>query len=147
MKPTARIAFHLGALGSVAASLTHVWAIFAGPEAYASLGAPPDIVASAKAGTLYAPATTLAIALVIFGWAIYAWSALKLIPRMPLLRSGIIAIAGVLLLRGIIIVPLMFFIPEHLGMFAYLSSAICFVLGAVYAIGLVLGWPQLRISK
>lgn len=99
------------------------------------------------AGTWYAPVTTLAIAAVIFGWAIYAWSALGLVPRMPLLRTGLIAIAAVLIVRGLIIIPLIFVLPERLSMFFYWSSAICFLLGALYATGLIFSWPHLRKSE
>ena len=113
MSSKSRLLFHLAAFGSVAASLTHIWAIFAGPEAYASLGAPPDIVASAEAGTLYAPVTTVIIAVIIFGWALYAWSALKILPRMPLLRTGLIAIAAVLILRALVLAPALFLVPQH----------------------------------
>ena len=147
MKRVARTAFHLGALGSVAASVTHVWAIFAGPEAYASLGAPPDVVASAAARTWYAPTITTGIAVIILGWALYAWSALKLLPRLPLLRTGLIAISIVLLVRGLAIIPLYFILPNELGAFAYWSSALCFALGMCFLLGLVFAWPQLRTSK
>lgn len=144
MRAAATFCLHLAALGSVAASLTHVWAIFAGPDAYASLGAPPEIVSSAELGTWYAPTITLGIAAVIFGWALYAWSALGLLPRAPFLRVGLIAIVTVLILRGLIIIPLMFVIPEQINAFSYWSSLICLALGACFAIGLVQTWPQLR---
>ncbi|MEO0882214.1 MAG: hypothetical protein AAFY34_05735 [Pseudomonadota bacterium] len=143
MSDTSRLLFHLAALGSVAASLAHVWAILAGPEAYANLGAPPDIVASAEAGTLYAPMTTLIIATVIFGWAIYAWSALQILPRMPLLRTGLIAIAAVLILRGLMLLPALFIVFEDLRPFDYWSSVICFGLGLLYALGLRANWHLL----
>jgi len=144
MKPIAKACFHLGALGSIAASLTHIWAIFSGPDAYASLGAPPDVVESATLGTWYAPTITMGIATVIFGWALYAWSALGILPRLPLLRAGLFAVAFVLIMRGLIIFPLMFLIPDQLNAFGYWSSLICFALGACFAIGLFLAWPQLR---
>ena len=144
MKQIARVSLHLAAIGSVAASLTHIWAIFAGPDAYASLGAPPDVVASAEAGTLYAPTITSGIAIIIFGWALYAWSALRILPRLPLLRIGLIAIAAVLLVRGLVIIPLHIILPDELGAFAYWSSAICFALSMCFVFGLVFAWPQLR---
>lgn len=139
-----RVFLHMAALGSIAASLAHVWAILAGPTAYASLGAPPDIIASAELGTWYAPSVTLGIAAIIFGWALYAWSALGKLVRLPLLRTGLIAISAVLLLRGLIILPLMFLLPEQMSAFAYWSSALSFLLGACFAIGLKSVWPQLR---
>jgi len=144
MTQKGHIFLHMAALGSIAASLAHVWAIFAGPKAYASLGAPPDVIASAELGTWYAPGITLGIATIIFGWALYAWSALGKLVRLPLLRTGLIAISAVLLLRGLLILPLMFLMPEQMSVFAYWSSALCFLLGACFAIGLISVWPQLR---
>lgn len=138
------VLLHLAAVGSVAASLTHVWAIFAGPDAYASLGAPPDIVASAEAGTLYAPITTLIIAAIVFGWAMYAWSALKILPRMPLLRTGLIAIAIVLVVRGLLLFPALIVMRGALRPFDYWSSIICLALGLLFAVGTVLSWSSLR---
>lgn len=143
MTPFARLCFHLAALGSVAASLTHVWAMFAGPEAYASLGAPPDVIASAEAGTWYAPTVTTGIATVLLGWALYAWSAVGFLPRMPLLRTGLIAIATVLVLRGFALVPALILVPEHLGAFDYWSAGICLTLGLVFGVGIWRGWAML----
>ncbi len=138
-----RISFYLAALGSIAASLTHIWAIVVGPEAYASLGAPPEVVASATAGTLYAPTVTLFIASVIMVWALYALSAAGHLPRLFLLRTALIAIAAVLILRGLILIPILFLAPEYVDAFAYWSSGISFALGAAFATGVILGWPQL----
>ncbi len=143
MSTLARFSFYLAAAGSMAASLAHVWAIVAGPAAYASLGAPPDIIASAEAGTWYAPTITAFIAAVIMVWALYALSATGRLPRLLLLRTALNAIAIVLILRGLIIIPALFIVPEQLGAFAYWSSAICLMLGALFATGLILGWQHL----
>ncbi len=143
MSALAKWSFILAALGSVAASLTHIWAIMVGPDAYASLGAPPEVVASAEAGTLYAPTVTIFIAIVIMVWALYALSAAGYLPRLFLRRTALIAIAAVLLLRGLILIPAIILAPEHLGAFAYWSSGICVLLGGLFALGLVLGWRQL----
>lgn len=144
MSPFARTCFLLGASGSLCASLVHIWAIFSGPDAYAALGAPPDIVASAKAGTWYAPSITLLIAAVIFGWALYALSAARLLPRLILLRTGLIAIASVLLLRAVAWIPLYLLNGLAFTAFDIWSSLICFALGAVYALGTLLDWSSLK---
>ena len=133
----------LAALGSVAASLTHIWAIIAGPEAYASLGAPAEVIASAEAGGWYAPTVTLFIASVIMVWALYALSAAGYLPRLFFRRTALIAIATVLLLRGLILIPALIVMPEQIGAFAYWSSGISFLLGGFFALGLILGWRQL----
>lgn len=144
MSPFARTCFLLGALGSICAALVHVWAIFTGPEAYAALGAPPDVVLSAKAGTWYAPTITLGIAIIIFGWALYALSAIKLLPRFLWLRAGLIAIASVLLLRAVLWIPIYLANNLPFTSFDVWSSTLCFILGSLYALGLIFGWKSLR---
>ena len=143
MKPLARISFLLAGLGSFAASMTHIWAIFAGPAAYASLGAPLDVVASAEAGTWYAPTITAFIAVIILGWALYVLSAAGRLPRLPLLRTGLIAIVTVLVLRGLIVLPIAILIPAQLTGFVIWSSFLCLVLGALYGVGIIFGWTKL----
>ena len=143
MKPLARTSFLLAALGSFAVSMTHIWVIFAGPTAYASLGAPFDVVASAEAGTWYAPTITALIAMIIFGWVLYALSAAGHLPRLPLLRTGLIAIATVLILRGLIVLLIAIFIPVQLTSFVVWSSLLCLVLGALYGVGIIFGWTKL----
>ncbi len=144
MPALARLCFYLAALGSLAAALTHIWAIFSGPAAYASLGAPPDVVASAEAGTWYAPTITAFIAAVLMVWAAYAVSAAGHLPRLFLLRTALIAIAAVLILRGLVIVPAWFVMAGQLTPFIIWSSLICLGLGALYAIGIIAGWKHLE---
>lgn len=146
MSALAKLSLHMAAICSVAASLAHFWVIVSGPSAYALLGAPPEVVASAEAGTLYAPLVTAGIATVIFGWAIYAWSGLGVLPKMPLLRTGLIAVAAVLLVRafgGFLLVYLNGLSPSGFGMW---SSLICAALGALYLYGTVSGWKNLGIK-
>ena len=143
MNLVARICFYLGAAGSLAASAIHVWAIFAGPTTYANLGAPPDVIASAEAGTYYAPTVTLIIAGVLIGWALYAMSAIGHLPRLLWLKTGLIAIAVVLIVRGFIIIPIIMSGMAPGTPFNVWSSAICFALGSVYAVGIWQGWPHL----
>jgi hypothetical protein len=143
LKALARFSFYLAALGSLAASLAHIWCILSGPSAYAFMGAPPEVVASAEAGTLYAPLITSFIAAVIFVWVLYALSAAGKLPRLFLLRTGLIAIASVLLLRGLVVLPIAMFGLGEIDAFGWWSSVICFALGALYAIGIVFGWKHL----
>ncbi len=52
---------------------------------------------------------TLAITAVLLMWAAYAFSGAGTLPRLPLLRTGLVTITAIYLLRGLILVPL------HLG--------------------------------
>jgi len=63
---------------------------------------------------------------------------------VPLLRAGLAAITAIYLVRGLLIVPVIMFVPYPEGAFDYWSSVIVLVYGLVYAIGLWLAWPALR---
>ena len=91
----------------------------------------------------YAPLITSAIAAVVFGWAIYALSALGHVRPMLWLKTGLIAIASVLIVRGLIVIPFLLIKPWPVTPFIVWSSAICFALGSVYAVGIWQGWPHL----
>ena len=73
-------------------------------------------------------------------WAAYAASGAGLIPRLPLLRTALVAINAVYLLRAIAFVPLHYWRPQHSDAFAIWSSAIVLIYGAVYAVGTVKAW-------
>lgn len=141
---SAKASFLLAAVGSLCAALAHVWAIISGPTAYATLGAPSEIIESAEAGTLEAPIITLAIASIIFGWTLYALSAIGMLPRLLWLRTGLIAIAAILLLRAVVWIPVYLINDLTVTSFDIWSSTICFILGALYTYGLVFGWKSLR---
>lgn len=73
-----------------------------------------------------------------------ALSGAGLILRLPLLRTGLAAIGAIYLARGLLIVPVIMYVPYPEGAFDYWSSAIVLVYGLVYAIGLWRAWPALR---
>ncbi|MGF1464244.1 MAG: hypothetical protein ACFB2Z_13995 [Maricaulaceae bacterium] len=135
MRTARKAALIVGAMGLFVAASAHVWAIFAGPEAYAAMGAPPNIVRTAKAGDGLAACVTTGIAFVISLWALYGISGAGVIPRLPWLRLGLSGIAAVLLLRGLIVVPVLISEPGRLQVFDYWSAGVCFGVGALYAVG------------
>ena len=95
----------------------HIAAIAGGPSWYAFFGAPPQVVASAQAGTWLAPVSTAAIAVLMGICAAYACSALGLVRRLPLLRTMLAGIATICLLRALILVPLAITHSELLNLF------------------------------
>lgn len=105
-------------------------AIVGGASWYAFFGAPPAVVASARAGTWLAPASAAAIAALMALCAVYACSALGVVRRLPLLRTVLFAIATVCLLRGAILVPLAWLHPELRNTFDVVAAA-----GAGFAAG------------
>jgi hypothetical protein len=133
-----------GAALSAAAALLHVGVIVGGPDWYRFFGAGERMAQMAERGHWYPPVITIGIAIVLSGWALVALSAAGLALRVPLLRTGLAAITAIYLARGLLIVPVVMFVPYPEGAFDYWSSLIVLVYGLVYAIGLWLAWPALR---
>jgi hypothetical protein len=133
-----------GAALSAAAALLHVGVIAGGPDWYRFFGAGERMAQMAARGHWYPPVITTGIAIVLAGWALVALSGAGLTFRVPLLRAGLAAITAIYLVRGLLIVPVIMFVPYPEGAFDYWSSVIVLVYGLVYAIGLWLAWPALR---
>ena len=132
-----------GVLDALAA-LLHVACIFGGPAWYRFLGAGERMAQLAERGDFRAVRVTLLIAAVLAGWAAYAFSGAGLLPRLPLLRTGLVAITTVYLLRGLVPIPMALLRPEMLSGFWLWSSAIVLVFGIVHAIGTWASWDSLR---
>jgi hypothetical protein len=60
-----------------------------------------------------------------------------------LLKSGIVAITAVYLLRGLVLVPVLVLKPSRLTPFVVWSSLICLGYGVVHLIGVVQVWGKL----
>ena len=132
-----------GAL-SAAASLAHLAVILGGPRWYAFFGAGKRMVRLAEQGAPSATLITLAIAAVLALWSAYAFSGAGLLPRLPLLRLGLVAISAVYLIRAVVFVPAVLVQTGQAGTFAWVSSAIVLVFGLTYAIGTWTAWANLR---
>jgi hypothetical protein len=128
---------------SVAAALLHIACIFGGPDWYRFFGAGEGMARAAARGDLRPTLITLAIGAVLLIWAAYAFSGAGSLPRLPLLRTGLIVITAIYLLRGLFFVPLHFWRPQHSDSFAIWSSLIVFAYGAVYAVGTFRAWRHL----
>ncbi len=128
---------------SVAAALLHIACIFGGPDWYRFFGAGEGMARAAARGDLRPTLITLAIGAVLLIWAAYAFSGAGSLPRLPLLRTGLIVITAIYLLRGLFFVPLHFWRPQHSDSFAIWSSLIVLAYGAVYAGGTFRAWRHL----
>lgn len=119
-----------------AAALLHLGCIVGGPAWYRFFGAGDAMVAMAERGMVRPTLITLAIAAVLAIWAVFAFSGAGLLPRLPLLRPALIAIAAILLARAAAL-PLLFRVmPDRSPNFLWTSSAIVLAIGIVHAIGL-----------
>lgn len=127
----------LAAVISAVGALIHLGAIAGGQAWYAYFGAPPAIVASAAAGTWLAPVSTLVIALLMAGCGAYACSAIGWLPRLPLLRAALAAIALVCLLRALVLVPLAVYDPQLRTAFEILAAIVWGSAGIGFALAFV----------
>ena len=119
-----------------AAALLHLGCIVGGPAWYRFFGAGDAMVAMAERGMARPTLITLAIAAILAIWGAYAFSGAGLLPRLPLLRPALVAIAAIFLARAAAL-PLLFRVmPDRSSAFLWTSSAIVLAFGVVHAIGL-----------
>ena len=128
-----------GAL-SAAASLAHLAIIVGGPRWYDFFGAGPRMVRLAEQGSPKAALITLGIAAVLGIWAAYGFSGAGLIPRLPLLKLGLVAISAIYLLRAIGYIPALYAVQAPVGAFAWISSAIVLIYALVHIAGTLQQW-------
>jgi len=133
----------VGGMLSILASLLHIGAIIGGPDWYRFFGAGEEMALMAERGELYPAIVTTGIALVLAVWAYFAFAGAGRVSKPPLLRTGLVVISGIYLMRGLIIVPIILLTSWQLGPFEYWSSAIVLVYGLFYAIGTWKAWPSL----
>lgn len=132
-----------GGVLSLIASLLHIGVIIGGPDWYRFFGAGEDMAVMAERGMWRPAIITMGIALVLAAWACFAFAGAGLVWSPPLLRTGLIAISAVYLLRGLVLLPMLMFMPDKVNAFAIWSSLIVLTYGLFYAIGTWKAWPSL----
>lgn len=125
----------------------HVGAMIGGPSWYAFFGAPPQVVASAHAGTWLAPVSTAGIAVLMGICAVYAGSALGLVGRLPLLRTMLAGIAAVCLLRALVLVPLALIHPQLINVFEIVAAVTWGTAGLGFVAGFLMTRSTLVASR
>lgn len=130
-----------GALSLLAAVL-HLAVIVGGPDWYRFFGAGEELARMAERGSIYPALLTLGIATILAIWAAYAFSGAGLIGKLPLLRTGLIVITAIYLLRGLILVPGVV-LGREINAFGWWSSLIVLGYGLAYLIGTWRAWPRL----
>ena len=128
---------------SFAAALLHLACIAGGSGWYRTLGAGPRIAEMAARGHWYPTAMALFIAGMLGVWGLYAWSGAGVIRRLALLRLGLITIAAIYLLRGLLFPVMQPYFPGNSSTFWYVSSAICLAIGLLHLLGLRQAWAGL----
>ena len=127
----------------VLAALAHLACIAIGPAAFRFMGAGERMARAVEAGRLQPRLVTLAIAAVLAGWAAYAFAAAGVIGPLPLTWLVLPAVSAVFLVRAVAFPLLRPVFPENSNRFWFVSSAICLVIGLLFAAGTVGAWPRL----
>lgn len=130
-------------------ALLHLAVPLGGPGWYSYAGAPQGLVAMAVAGLVRPVVTCVVIACVLVVFAIYAFSALGLVRRLPATRMVLGIIGLGLSVRGLWFPVLALQNPSALGRFcgrcgslnAFVaaSSTLCLFIGVGYLLG---AWRQ-----
>ena len=133
-----------GASLSAIAALLHLGCIYFGPSWYRFFGAGERIAQLSAAGSITPTLFALAIAAGLTLWSLYALSGAGVIPRLPLIRTGLSVISGIYVLRGLAGFALAAVAPgERSVAFWCWSSLICLGIGALYLVGTRQAWSQL----
>ncbi len=132
-----------GGVLSVLAALLHLAVIAGGPDWYRFVGAGEEMARMAEQGSPRPALITVAIAILLAVWAAYAFAGAGRFRRLPLMRTALVAISTIYLLRGLVLAPLLLLRPDRVTAFDVWSSLIVLVYGICYAVGTWRAWPAL----
>lgn len=125
-----------------AAALLHLGIIIGGADWYRFFGAGEPMAVMSEQGLWYPAIVTACIAAVLFIWSLYAFSGAGSIRRLPLLKTALLIIGLIFLLRGLLAVPLLFFADspymaqlKEKMVFMLVTSVICLFLAVGYLKG------------
>jgi hypothetical protein len=134
---------------SILGALLHLVCIGGGADWYRLMGAGERIAKQVEAGEVMPAVITLLISSLLLVWALLAFSGAGLIRKLPMLRTGLVLISSVYLLRGIagFFLPLAVFMP--LAPIDYLRSSHETVSRRIVGVGVSAGvgkypWHVLR---
>ena len=127
---------------SLVASALHIVCIVGGPDWYRMLGAGEAMAQATERGEVYPALITLGIAVILAIWGAYAFAGAGLIRRLPLMRTALVAITAIYLLRGAALIPALA-VPAMNSPFNIWSSVIVLGYGFAYLIGTWRAWPSL----
>lgn len=125
---------------SVVGALLHLVCIVGGADWYRLMGAGERIAQQVEAGQWMPALITLLISSLLLIWALYAFSGAGLIRKLPMLRTALVLISSVYLVRGIAGFFLPLWVDEPMVQqnsltFWWVSSSVCCIFGGFYAVG------------
>lgn len=116
-------------------AIAHLSCILLGPECYSIQMAPPEVVESAKAGTLLAPIGTVFVAAIFITFACYALSAARLLRPLPKVKLVVHLIGFACVIRGILPIQLWFRHPEKVTDVVLYVGIAWLLVGLLYLLG------------
>ena len=140
MNSTAAAALIAGGTLTAIAALAHLACIVIGASAYRFMGAGEAMARAVEAGKWKPALVTLAIAAVLLTWAVYAFSGAGVIGPLPFTGFVLPVVSTIYLARAVGFPLLKPRFPENSTAFWLWSSAICLVLGLLYAFGSIHVW-------
>ena len=143
MQADVNVPFAIGALLSAVAALLHLGIIAGGPAWYRFFGAGERFARAAEQGRRFPTVVTACIAAVLAAWSVYALAGAGLIGALPLMKTALVGITAVYLVRALAYAPLVLAKGGRITRFVVWSSLICFVYGLVHLLGLIQRWPAL----
>ncbi len=128
---------------SVLAALLHIGCIIGGPDWYRFFGAGEGMAQAAERGDAMPAIVTSFIAVILGVWALFAFSGAGKFARLPLLRTGLVVISAIYMVRALAVFPAHWIRPDLTDGFAVWSSLIVLVYGLAFTIGTWRAWPAL----
>ena len=102
---------------------------------------------AAEQGAWQPAAVTFFIAAILATWGAYAFAGAGKLRPLPLMRTALIVISAIYLLRGLILLPILARSGSATDAFTVWSSLIVLVYGIAYAVGTHRAWPYLSKRK
>lgn len=136
-----------GILCSIGA-LLHLATIIGGPDFYRFMGPGEGMAQMAEDGLVYPAVVTSIIALILFIWSAYAFSGAGTIKPLPLLKTGLVLISSILMLRAVFGVVFMFITFDNpylielqaRPIFMITTSLICLIFSLFFITGTYKQW-------
>jgi hypothetical protein len=100
----------------------------------------------AEAGDAHPTIVTSVLVLVLSIWSVYGLSGASVISKLNLVRTALVLISSIYMLRGVVFVALMPMFPENSVTFWLVSSTICLSIGMLYAVGTYQSWSKLSVK-
>lgn len=134
----------IGGILSMAISLLHVAIIIGGPAWYRFFGAGEGMAQLAESGSTYSTLMTAVIAIIFALWALYAFSGAKIVSQLPFLKTVLVGISIIYIVRGVFGIPIVIYMDrpylnelEEKMMFMIFSSIVSLGCGLLYLFGTI----------